>query len=161
MALTIVRPRTRFVTAPGCDPSLPPITDAWPHLHRPHSHPMDLAADDAASWPIPDGPVCQISEMLRSSLERRARQHRSVPGGWRFSTGFTCSDAGSSKQSPDNDGTGGGAFSLRSPVRPDPIRTSIVEVVGCNGLVIGVRGFGARRDAAARSPAGLHHCSSR
>lgn len=45
------------------------------------------------------------------------------------------------RQSPANDGTARGTFSLRSPVRPNPIGTQIVELVGIDGNVLSVRGM--------------------
>jgi tRNA-Thr(GGU) m(6)t(6)A37 methyltransferase TsaA len=44
-------------------------------------------------------------------------------------------------QSPKDDGTVRGTFSLRSPVRPNPIGTSMVELVGIEGAVVLVRGL--------------------
>lgn len=44
-------------------------------------------------------------------------------------------------QSPRHDGTTRGTFSLRSPVRPNPIASSVVDVVGVEGLVVLVRGL--------------------
>ena len=44
-------------------------------------------------------------------------------------------------QSPKNNGKTRGAFSLRSPVRPNPIGTSIVKLVGVEGNVVLVRGL--------------------
>ena len=45
------------------------------------------------------------------------------------------------RQSPANDGTARGTFSLRSPVRPNPIGTSIAELVGIEGAIVLVRGL--------------------
>ena len=45
------------------------------------------------------------------------------------------------KQSPANDGTAYGTFALRSPVRPNPIGTSIVTLVGREGASLLVRGL--------------------
>jgi tRNA-Thr(GGU) m(6)t(6)A37 methyltransferase TsaA len=45
------------------------------------------------------------------------------------------------KQSPANDGTARGTFALRSPVRPNPIGTSIVTLVGVEGSTLLVRGM--------------------
>ena len=45
------------------------------------------------------------------------------------------------RQSPANDGTARGTFSLRTPVRPNPIGTSIVKLVGIEGNAILVRGL--------------------
>src|ERR1700745_3606780 len=44
-------------------------------------------------------------------------------------------------QSPKNNKSTRGTFSLRSPVRPNPIATSIVRLVGIEGHVILVRGL--------------------
>ncbi len=44
-------------------------------------------------------------------------------------------------QSPANDGAVRGTFALRSPVRPNPIGTSIVEVVRVEGSILQVRGL--------------------
>jgi tRNA-Thr(GGU) m(6)t(6)A37 methyltransferase TsaA len=45
------------------------------------------------------------------------------------------------KQSPANDGAARGTFALRSPVRPNPIGTSIVTLVGVEGSTLLVRGM--------------------
>jgi tRNA (adenine37-N6)-methyltransferase len=45
------------------------------------------------------------------------------------------------KQSPRNDGVARGAFSLRTPVRPNPIGTQIVTLVKVEGPVVFVRGL--------------------
>jgi len=44
-------------------------------------------------------------------------------------------------QSPKSDGTSRGTFSLRSPVRPNPIGTSIVKLEGIEGRFVLVRGL--------------------
>lgn len=44
-------------------------------------------------------------------------------------------------QSPANDGSARGTFSLRSPVRPNPIGTSLVSFVGLEGATVLVRGL--------------------
>lgn len=44
-------------------------------------------------------------------------------------------------QSPKNDGNGRGVFSLRSPVRPNPIGTSLATLVGIEGGTVMVRGL--------------------
>lgn len=44
-------------------------------------------------------------------------------------------------QSPRDDGTTRGTFSLRSPVRPNPIGTSIVKLEGIEGATLLVRGL--------------------
>jgi tRNA-Thr(GGU) m(6)t(6)A37 methyltransferase TsaA len=45
------------------------------------------------------------------------------------------------RQSPANDGIARGTFSLRTPVRPNPIATSIVALVGIEGPMLLVRGM--------------------
>lgn len=45
------------------------------------------------------------------------------------------------RQSPANDGVSRGTFSLRSPVRPNPIGTSVVALVGVSGNILEVRGL--------------------
>ena len=44
-------------------------------------------------------------------------------------------------QAPKSDGNARGVFSLRTPVRPNPIGTSIVRLVGVEGSVVLVRGL--------------------
>jgi len=44
-------------------------------------------------------------------------------------------------QSPRNDGVARGVFSLRTPVRPNPIGTSIVHLVKIEGSILHVRGL--------------------
>lgn len=44
-------------------------------------------------------------------------------------------------QSPANDGTARGTFSLRSPVRPNPLGTSIARLVGIDGATVLVCGL--------------------
>jgi len=44
-------------------------------------------------------------------------------------------------QSPANNGTVHGTFSLRSPVRPNPIGTSLARLVGIEGNIVSVRGL--------------------
>ncbi len=45
------------------------------------------------------------------------------------------------QQSPANDGSARGTFSLRSPVRPNPIGTSMVRLLGIEGSSLMVRGL--------------------
>jgi tRNA (adenine37-N6)-methyltransferase len=44
-------------------------------------------------------------------------------------------------QSPANDGTSRGTFSLRSPARPNPIGTCIAKLISVEGAVVMVRGL--------------------
>lgn len=45
------------------------------------------------------------------------------------------------RQSPRNDGQVRGTFALRTPVRPNPIGTQIVRLVGVDGGTLSVRGL--------------------
>jgi len=45
------------------------------------------------------------------------------------------------QQSPANDGSARGTFSLRSPVRPNPVGTSMVRLLGVEGSSLLVRGL--------------------
>ncbi len=45
------------------------------------------------------------------------------------------------RQSPKSDGTTRGTFALRSPVRPNPIGTSLVTLVGIEGANVIIRGL--------------------
>lgn len=45
------------------------------------------------------------------------------------------------RQSPKSDGNTRGTFSLRSPVRPNPIASSVVRLVGREGSTLLVRGL--------------------
>ncbi len=45
------------------------------------------------------------------------------------------------QQSPASDGAVRGTFSLRSPVRPNPIGTSMVRLIGIEGSTLMVRGL--------------------
>lgn len=44
-------------------------------------------------------------------------------------------------QSPNNNGVARGTFSLRSPVRPNPLGTSMVKLIGIEGATVFVRGL--------------------
>jgi len=45
------------------------------------------------------------------------------------------------RQSPASDGTSRGTFSLRSPVRPNPLGTSVARLIGIEGTTVLVRGL--------------------
>ncbi len=45
------------------------------------------------------------------------------------------------RQSPADDGTTRGTFALRSPVRPNPIGTSLAKLVGIEGAMVLVQGL--------------------
>jgi len=86
----------------------------------------------------PDGPVCRIEvfERWMDALDGIDQFERLEVLYWLHQ-----SRRDLVKQSPDNSGVGRGTFSLRSPVRPNPIGTSIVKFVKIEGNVILVRGL--------------------
>jgi tRNA-Thr(GGU) m(6)t(6)A37 methyltransferase TsaA len=86
----------------------------------------------------PDGPVCQIEifDPWREALDGIDQFERLEVLYW-----LHLSRRDLVRQSPDNNGVGRGTFSLRSPVRPNPIGTAIVGVVGRDGPIITVRGL--------------------
>ncbi len=94
---------------------------------------------DRAACPkraLPDGPVC--------TLELDARWADALTGvaaGSRAQVLYWMDRARRDLvlQSPRRDGTTTGTFSVRSPVRPNPIASSIVEVVAVDGLRVSVR----------------------
>lgn len=85
-----------------------------------------------------DGPVCHIEifEPWVAALEGVAQFSRLEVLYW-----LHLSRRDLVRQSPANDGTARGTFSLRSPVCPNPIGTQIVELVAVEGHVLAVRGM--------------------
>jgi len=85
-----------------------------------------------------DGPVCRIElfEPWIQGLEGIAAYERLEVLYW-----LDKSRRDIVRQSPKNDGTGRGIFSLRSPVRPNPIGTSVVRLLRVDGPVLEVAGL--------------------
>lgn len=85
-----------------------------------------------------DGPICRIEifEPWQAALDGIERYERLEVLYW-----LHMSRRDLVRQSPANDGTSRGTFALRSPVRPNPIGTSIVELVGVEGNMLSVRGM--------------------
>jgi len=85
-----------------------------------------------------DGPVCRIEvfEPWVQALHGLAQYKRIEVLYW-----LHMSRRDLVMQSPRNDGAVRGTFSLRSPARPNPIGTSIVELVGIDGPTVLVRGL--------------------
>lgn len=86
----------------------------------------------------PDGPLCRIEifspwEGALDGIERYARLEVLY---WLHQ-----SRRDLVRQSPASDGTTFGTFAIRSPVRPNPIGTSIVELVSVEGSSVLVRGL--------------------
>jgi len=85
-----------------------------------------------------DGPVCRIEvfEPWVAALEAVAQYNRLEVLYW-----LHLSRRDLVLQSPANDGRSRGTFSLRSPVRPNPIGTSIVQLISIEGAILSVRGL--------------------
>lgn len=86
----------------------------------------------------PDGPVCRIEifEPWVTALNGLEQYARIEVLYW-----LHLSRRDLVRQSPGHDGSGRGTFSLRSPVRPNPIGTASVDLVGIDGHVVSVRGL--------------------
>ncbi|PSJ64171.1 tRNA (N6-threonylcarbamoyladenosine(37)-N6)-methyltransferase TrmO [Pseudaminobacter soli (ex Li et al. 2025)] len=85
-----------------------------------------------------DGPICRIEifEPWRQAMDGIEKYERLEVLYW-----LHLSRRDLVKQSPAKDGTTYGTFALRSPVRPNPIGTSIATLVGVEGTTILVRGL--------------------
>lgn len=85
-----------------------------------------------------DGPTCRIEvfEPWMAALDGVAQFERLEVLYW-----LHLSRRDLVKQSPANDGVSRGTFSLRSPVRPNPIGTTIVRLLAVEGPVLLVRGM--------------------
>lgn len=85
-----------------------------------------------------DGPVCRLElfEPWAMGIEGIGRDERLEVLYW-----LDRSRRDILLQSPSNDGRTRGVFSLRSPVRPNPIGTSIVRLVGIEAAALLVRGL--------------------
>jgi tRNA-Thr(GGU) m(6)t(6)A37 methyltransferase TsaA len=86
----------------------------------------------------PDGPICRIEvfDPWVAALDGITEYARLEVLYWLHE-----SRRDLVRQSPRNDGVARGAFSLRTPVRPNPIGTQIVTLVGIEGPVVLVRGL--------------------
>jgi tRNA-Thr(GGU) m(6)t(6)A37 methyltransferase TsaA len=85
-----------------------------------------------------DGPVCRIEvfEPWVMALDSISQFERIEVLYW-----LHLSRRDLVMQSPANDGTSRGTFSLRSPARPNPIGTCIAKLVSVEGAVLMVRGL--------------------
>ncbi len=85
-----------------------------------------------------DGPVCRIEifDPWVSALDGIGRFERLEVLYW-----LHLSRRDLVRQSPASDGRARGTFALRSPVRPNPIGTSIVSLVEVDGPTLLVRGL--------------------
>jgi tRNA (adenine37-N6)-methyltransferase len=87
---------------------------------------------------VPDGPICRIevSEPWVAGLDGIEAFERLEVLYWLHQ-----SRRDLVRQSPGNDGATKGTFTIRSPVRPNPIGTSIVTLVSREGPALNVRGL--------------------
>ncbi|GGF83394.1 tRNA (N6-threonylcarbamoyladenosine(37)-N6)-methyltransferase TrmO [Azorhizobium oxalatiphilum] len=132
-------------------PSSPP---AWDQL-RPGERAVDVpSAYDAGLFfvgrirtPFPDRSACPkraTPEGPECTLELDPRWAEAltgvVPGSW-MQVLYWMDQARRDivLQSPRHDGTVTGTFSLRSPVRPNPIASTVVKVLAVDGLKVKVR----------------------
>ncbi len=86
----------------------------------------------------PDGPICliEVFEPCQEALEGIADYERLEVLYW-----LHRSRRDLVMQSPRDDGNTRGTFALRSPVRPNPIGTSIVTLTAVEGSTLLVRGL--------------------
>lgn len=115
----------------------PPATDAGlvfiGRIHTPWTSRMMTPRQGRA-----DGPVCRIElfEPWVAALDGVERFERLEVLYW-----LHLSRRDLVRQSPANDGSVRGTFALRSPVRPNPIGSSIVSLVSVEGAGLLVRGM--------------------
>lgn len=86
----------------------------------------------------PDGPVCrlEIFDPWKPALQGLQRYENIEVIYW-----LHLSRRDIVQQVPKSSGRSHGTFALRSPVRPNPIGTSIVKLVGIEGSTVLVRGL--------------------
>ena len=117
--------------------TLPPTTDAGlmfiGRIRTPWTSRMETPRQGRA-----DGPLCRIEvfEPWVPALAGLAQYERVEVLYW-----LHLSRRDLVLQSPANDGTSRGTFSLRSPARPNPIGTAIAHLVGIEGAIVTVRGL--------------------
>jgi tRNA-Thr(GGU) m(6)t(6)A37 methyltransferase TsaA len=115
----------------------PPPTDAGlvfiGRIHTPWTSRLDTPRQGRM-----DGPVCRIEifPIWAEALAGVEKYERLEVIYW-----LHLSRRDLVRQSPANDGVSRGTFSLRSPVRPNPLGTSIVKLVGIEGNFVLVQGL--------------------
>ena len=105
-----------------------------------------------------DGPTCRIEvfEPWAPALERITEYERLEVLYW-----LHRSRRDLVLQSPRNDGSARGTFSLRSPVRPNPIGTSVVRLMGLEGTTLWCAGLTASTARLCSISSPTAACSSR
>ncbi len=116
---------------------MPAVTDAGfvfiGRIHTPWTSRLECPRQGRA-----DGPICRIE-----IDERWTRALDGVEDFERLEVLYWLHESRRDlvKQSPANDGTTRGTFALRSPVRPNPIGTTIAHLASREGNVLLVRGI--------------------
>lgn len=116
---------------------LPPATDAGVYfigrIHTPWRQRGECPKRGST-----DGPVCTIvlDERWRAALTNLADHERIQVLYWMHQARRDLV-----LQTPLRTGRTTGSFALRSPVRPNPIASSVVELVNVDGLILHVRGL--------------------
>lgn len=117
--------------------TLPTATDAGlvfvGRIHTPWTSRMDTPRQGRQ-----DGPLCRIEifDPWVPALDGLEQYERVEVIYW-----LHLSRRDLVRQSPANDGAARGTFSLRSPVRPNPLGTSVARLVGIQGATVLVRGL--------------------
>jgi tRNA-Thr(GGU) m(6)t(6)A37 methyltransferase TsaA len=117
--------------------ALPPHTDAGVYfigtIHTPWR-----TRDECPKRGGPDGPICSIviDERWRAALTGLADHRRIQVLYWMHRARRDLV-----LQTPLRTGQTTGTFALRSPVRPNPIASSVVELVAIDGATLQVRGL--------------------
>ncbi len=117
--------------------ALPAQTDAGLYfigtIHTPWKHRSECPKRGG-----PDGPICSIvvDERWRDALTDIGQHKRIQVLYW-----MHCARRDLVLQTPLRTGQTTGSFALRSPVRPNPIASSIVDLVSVEGSTLRVRGL--------------------
>jgi len=117
--------------------TLPTATDAGlvfvGRIHTPWTSRMDTPRQGRQ-----DGPLCRIEifDPWVPALDGLEQYERVEVIYW-----LHLSRRDLVRQSPAHDGAARGTFSLRSPVRPNPLGTSVARLVGIEGATVLVRGL--------------------
>jgi tRNA (adenine37-N6)-methyltransferase len=117
--------------------SLPPHTDAGVYFPGIIRTPW-RSRGECPKRGSPDGPVCSIvvDERWRAALTDLAEHRRIQVLYWMHRARRDLV-----LQTPLRTGQTTGSFALRSPVRPNPIASSVVELVAIDGATLQVRGL--------------------
>jgi tRNA-Thr(GGU) m(6)t(6)A37 methyltransferase TsaA len=117
--------------------ALPPHTDAGVYFIGTIRTPW-RSRGECPKRGSPDGPLCSIvvDERWREALTDLAEHRRIQVLYWMHRARRDLV-----QQTPLRTGQTTGSFALRSPVRPNPIASSIVELVSIEGTTLRVRGL--------------------